>query len=105
MLIPVKTLKNALIVLEQRNYCREQLSVVRDSITIQDSIILNQDESITNLVNQTQYYKANQKDYEQVIENKDKEIGIFKEKYKKEKRYKWFGISGGIIISILTLLI
>lgn len=91
--------------LQQRNYCREQLSIVRDSITIQDSLIINQDESITNLVHQTQVYKENQKDYEKVITNKDKEIDIFKDKYNKEKRYKWLGISGGVIVSILALLI
>lgn len=105
VLIPVKTLKNALIVLEQRNYYRELLIVARDSILIQDSIIINQDKIINNLTHQTQVYKSNQVDYEQVITNKDKEIDIITDKYKKEKKHKWYGIGGIIIVSILTLLI
>jgi len=56
--------------------CRNELEVSRDSIRIQDSIINNQDETIVNLVHQTEVYKANKRNYEEVVENKDKIIEI-----------------------------
>ena len=105
VLVPVKTLKNALIVLEQRNYCREQLTIVRDSITIQTKLILNQDTIITNLKEQGRLQSENIGNYQKIIVNKDQEIEIYKEKYNKEKRYKWYGIGGGILVAILSFII
>lgn len=105
VLVPVKTLKNALIVLEQRNYCKQQLEVTRDSISIMDNIIKVQDSSIFNLNSQIDLYKKNIDNYVKIVENKDKEIEIYKSKYNKEKRYKWYGIGGGVLVAIISFLI
>lgn len=105
VLVPVKTLKNALIVLEQRNYCKQQLEVTRDSILIMDNIIKVQDSSIINLNTQIELYKKNVDNYVKIVENKDKEIEIYKSKYNKEKRYKWYGIGGGVLVAIISFLI
>lgn len=105
VLVPVKTLKNALIVLEQRNYCKQQLEVTRDSISIMDNIIKVQDSSIINLNTQIELYKKNADNYVKIVENKDKEIEIYKSKYNKEKRYKWYGIGGGVLVAIISFLI
>lgn len=105
VLIPVKTLRNALVVLEQRNYCREQLTISRDSITLQTKLILNQDTIISNLKEENRLLNENVENYKKIIANKDKEIEYYKQKYNKEKRYKWYGIGGGTLVAILSFLI
>lgn len=104
-MVPVKTLKNALIVLEQRNYCKEQLLISRDSITIQTKLILNQDTIISNLKEENRLLNENVDNLKKIITNKDKEIEHYKQKYNKEKRYKWYGIGGGALIAVLSFLI
>lgn len=104
-MIPVKTLKNALVVLEQRNYCKQQLGIVRDSVSVMSNIIEVQDSMISNLNLQLEIQKKNIENYIKIIENKDKEIKIFKDKYNKEKRYKWYGIGGGAIIAIISFIL
>ena len=105
VLVPVKTLKNALVVLEQRNYCREQITVVRDSVVLMENIISVQDSMIVNQKQQIELQKQNIESYVKLVENKDKEIKIYKDKYNKEKRYKWYGIGGGVIVAILSFII
>lgn len=104
VIVPVKTLRNALIVMEQRNACREQLSVVRDSIVLQNKLILNRDTVINNLNYVKDTLKNNQQNYIKIISNKDKEITVYKDKYEKEKLHKWFGIGGGVILFLISFL-
>ena len=94
-----------MIVLEQRNYCREQLLISRDSITIQTKLILNQDTIISNLKEENRLLNENVENFKKIIANKDKEIQIYKDKYNKEKKYKWYGIGGGVLIAVLSFLI
>lgn len=105
VLVPVKTLRNALVVLEQRNYCRQQLTIVRDSVVLMENIINVQDSMIVNQKQQINLQKQNIDNYTKLVENKDKEIKTFKDKYNKEKKYKWYGIGGGIIIAVLSFII
>lgn len=81
------------------------MAVTRDSITIQTKLILNQDTIITNLKEQIRLQSENIGNYQKIIVNKDQEIEIYKEKYNKEKRYKWYGIGGGILVAILSFII
>jgi len=76
VVVPIKALRNAMLMKVSYDNCRNELEVSRDSIRIQDSIINNQDETIVNLVHQTEVYKANKRNYEEVVENKDKIIEI-----------------------------
>ena len=52
-IVPVSTLRNALLVLKQRNNCYDEIKIVRDSVSImsqqlvlKDSIISNKDQTI-----------------------------------------------------------
>jgi ribosomal protein S8 len=105
VVVPISTVKNALIVLEQRNYYKEQLKIVRDSVTIQGKLITNQDSIITNLKEMNKLQIENFESSKKIIENKDKEIKIFKTKYETERRHKWYSIGGGVFITIIALLI
>ena len=85
VIVPVKTLKNALYIKIAYDNCHNQLEVARDSVRLQDSIILNQDATISVLVDQVDLFKANEKNYEEVVENKDKIIDLKEEEIKKLK--------------------
>lgn len=75
-LIPIKSLKNALLVKNERDYLNTQLRLSRDTINIQSNIIYNQDLTISNLIDQTSAYKANEQGYEEAILYKDSIIDL-----------------------------
>lgn len=70
-LVPIKSLKNALLVKNERDYLKIQLKLSRDTINIQSNIIYNQDLTISNLIDQTSAYKSNEQGYEEVMLYKD----------------------------------
>ncbi len=70
-LIPIKSLKNALLVKNERDYLNTQLRLSRDTINIQSNIIYTQDLTISNLVDQVSFYKANEYAYEEAMLYKD----------------------------------
>jgi hypothetical protein len=83
--VPTKTLKNALIVKNERDYLKNQITVVRDSVNIlviitnnQDSIIKNQDTSIS-------LYKKIDTDRQKQLEYKDNIITDYQKQIKKFK--------------------
>jgi hypothetical protein len=83
--VPAKTLKNALIVKNERDYLKNQITVVRDSVNIlvtitnnQDSIIKNQDTSIS-------LYKKIDIDRQKQLEYKDNIITNTQNQIKKLK--------------------
>jgi len=83
--VPAKTLKNALIVKNERDYLKNQITVVRDSVNIlvtitnnQDSIIKNQDISIS-------LYKKIDIDRQKQLEYKDNIITDYQKQIKKFK--------------------
>jgi hypothetical protein len=83
--VPIKALRKALLVKAERDNLKNELGVARDSIQIQDSIIVKQDEAIFNLVSQVDIFRANERNYEEIITNKD---NIIVEKEKKVEQYK-----------------
>jgi len=83
--VPIKALRKALLVKAERDNLKNELGVARDSIQIQDSIIVKQDEAIFNLVSQVDIFRANERNYEEIITNKD---SIIVEKEKKVDHYK-----------------
>ena len=85
VIVPAKTLKNALIVKNERDYLKNQITVVRDSVNIlviitnnQDSIIKNQDTSIS-------LYKKIDTDRQKQLEYKDNIITDYQKQIKKFK--------------------
>jgi hypothetical protein len=86
--VPCYTLRNALIIKTDYNYLKEQIQIVRDSVSIlnlilddQNSIIILKDETVL-------LQKQNEKALIDIIENKNKEINIHKKEIKKQKIYK-----------------
>ena len=72
--VPCIALKKALVVKTERNYLKDQLGITRDSITLLDKIVFNQDSIIKIKDAQIALYVKNEGDYKQLIENKDKEV-------------------------------
>jgi ribosome biogenesis GTPase A len=90
--VPAKTLKNALIVKNERDYLKNQITVVRDSVNIlvtitnnQDSIIKNQDTSIS-LCKKIDIDRQKQLEYkDNIITDKDNIITDYQNQIKKFK--------------------
>jgi hypothetical protein len=100
--VPAKTLKNALIVKNERDYLKNQITVVRDSVNIlvtitnnQDSIIKNQDTSIS-------LYKKIDTDRQKQLEYKDNIITDYQKQIKKFKLK--FIVSSITFVSILLVI-
>jgi hypothetical protein len=107
VIIPIKSLRKALEIKLHYNNCKNELGISRDSIRIQDSIINTQDETIINLVHQTEVYKANERNYEEVVENKDKILDIKNQEIKilKKNIKTLVGITIITTISFILILI
>ena len=107
--VPTKTLKNALIVKNERDFLKNQITVVRDSINIlvtitnnQDSIIKNQDTSIS-------LYKKIDTDRQKQLEYKDNIItdkdNIITDYQKQIKKFKLkFIVSSIAFVGILLVI-
>ena len=100
--VPVKTLKNALIVKTERDYLKNQITVVRDSVNIlvtitnnQDSIIKTQDASIS-------LYKKIDTDRQKQLEYKDNIITNTQNQIKKLKLK--FIVSSIALVGILLVI-
>lgn len=100
--VPAKTLKNALIVKTERDYLKNQITVVRDSVNIlvtitnnQDSIIKNQDTSIS-------LYKKIDTDRQEQLEYKDNIITNTQNQIKKLKLK--FIVSSIALVGILLVI-
>ena len=100
--VPIKTLKNALIVKTERDYLKNQITVVRDSVNIlvtitnnQDSIIKTQDTSIL-------LYKKIDTDRQKQLEYKDNIITNTQNQIKKLKLK--FIVSSIALVGILLVI-
>ena len=103
--VPCIALKKALVVKTERNYLKDQLGVVRDSVVILDKIIFNQDSIIKIKDAQIALYIKNESDYKQLIENKDKEVTLYKKEYKTALKRRNLGYISGFLGIISGLLI
>ena len=103
--VPCIALKKALVVKTERNYLKDQLGITRDSITLLDKIVFNQDSIIKIKDAQIALYIKNESDYKQLIENKDKEVTLYKNEYKTALKRRNLGYISGILGIISGLLI
>ena len=103
--VPCATLKKALLVKTEKDYYKNQLGVARDSIVILDKIVFNQDSIIKIKDAQIALYIKNEGDYKQLIENKDKEVTLYKKEYKTALKRRNLGYISGILGIISGLLI
>jgi hypothetical protein len=103
--VPCIALKKALVVKTERNYLKDQLGITRDSITLLDKIVFNQDSIIKIKDAQIALYIKNEGDYKQLIENKDKEVTLYKNEYKTALKRRNLGYISGMLGIISGLLI
>ena len=87
VIVPIKSLKNALLVKADRDNLKKELIVARDSITTMNKIILNQDSALivcdsTRIIldKKVEDYKGNVKAKDGIIEEKNKQITELKTK-------------------------
>ena len=83
--VPCRTLKNALIFKNECELVKGQLVVARDSISILNNITSRQDSLLTNKENVIFLQRENEVRYLEMIENKDKIIGVKDKQIKQEK--------------------
>ena len=83
--VPCRTLKNALIFKNECELVKGQLVVARDSISILNNIVSRQDSLLTNKENVIFLQRENEVRYLEMIENKDKIIGVKDKQIKQEK--------------------
>ena len=86
---------------------KEQIGIARDSIVILTNIVTNQDSVIVKQDTTISLYKKNEAEFNQLIKNKDSEIGIKDEQIKKQKartRIAWIVTGLNAVAFILVLL-
>jgi len=103
--VPCIALKKALVVKTEKDYLKNQLGVVRDSVVILDKIVFNQDSIIKIKDAQIALYIKNEGDYKQIIENKDKEVTLYKKEHKIALQQRNLGYISGFLGIISGLLI
>ena len=108
-IVPVRTLKNALIMKAERDYLKFQISLTRDSVTTYQLINSKQDKVINTLENQIIVYNKNEDHYKGIISSKDKIINeknnqITDLKKKVVKLYATTGLVSIIGVFLIVLL-
>lgn len=103
--VPCESLRNALLVLEEKKLLDNQLSVVRDSVKILSSVISSQNELIENKTQQINLLNGNLQAQTQIIEENNKMVEEYKRLYKKEKNLKRIGFGTGILGIVLGVLV
>jgi len=86
--VPCNTLRNALFVKSERDYLKNQIGVVRDSVSLLNVITKSQDSLIVNKNQQIDLYKKNESSFQQVIEGKDKQISLYNDVVKEAEKQK-----------------
>jgi hypothetical protein len=102
-IVPCSTLRNALIVNEEKKLLEVRLNSVSDSLLIYKEIDQKQTQLINGQKKEIVLLKDNNKKYESIIEADKKIISEYKKEVKKQKTYKWIGYST-TIVSIFTIL-
>ena len=95
--VPCKSLKKALIVKTERDYLKNQISVTRDSLRTQDTIIASLDTLVKIKDKQISFYQQNEQNYKQIISYKDIEIQLYRKKYDNAVKMRKVGFGVGIL--------
>jgi len=102
-IVPVSTLRNALIVLQQRNNCHEQIKIVRDSVSIMGQQLLIKDSIISNNHQTINLYIDNEKKYLETVKLKESIADEYKKAYIKQRNLKWGGFAVGALGVIFAI--
>lgn len=97
--VPCRTLKNALLVKADRDFIKGQLVISRDSISILNTIVSRQDSLLDTKEAVIFLHRENEVRYLEMIENKDKIIGV-KDKQIKQEKIK--ALAGWVVAALNT---
>jgi TATA-binding protein-associated factor Taf7 len=89
----------------QNDQCQEVLKNCRDSITILNKLVINQDTLINIKDEKIALFEKNQSLYDETLKNKDAIVESYKKMYQKQKRRTIFGYSIGGVGILLGLLV
>jgi hypothetical protein len=109
VVVPVSALRNALEVKVERDYFKKQLTISRDTIKSQSSIIKSQDSTIKVSDIQIALYKKNETRHDSVVNSykgviTEKENQVSNLQTKLSKSYVLTGIVAAISIFLIVLL-
>lgn len=102
-IVPVSTLRNALVVLHQRNACYEQIAIVRDSVSIMGQQLLVKDSIISNNNKTINLYIDNEKKYNEIIKLKESIAEEYKKAYIRQRNLKIGGFAVGALGVIFAI--
>ena len=83
--VPCRTLKNALVFKNECELVKGQLVVARDSVYILSNVVVKQDSLISTQDSIIMLHKDNEAKYLEMLENKDKIVGLKDKQIKQEK--------------------
>jgi hypothetical protein len=103
-IVPCSTLKNALKVKVQYDYCYNQLSVTRDSIVLLDSINLQKDTIILNKNKEISLLNDNIIQKDKIVTEHSNRADFYKKEVVRQKRLKLLSIGSGILGVVASIL-
>ena len=83
--VPCRTLKNALVFKNECELVKGQLVVARDSVYILSNVVVKQDSLISTQYSIIILHRDNEAKYLEMLENKDKIVGLKDKQIKQEK--------------------
>lgn len=102
-IVPVSTLRNALVVLQQRNNCYEEIKIVRDSVSIMSQQVLLKDSIIGNNNQTINLYIDSEKKYVETVKLKESIAEEYKKAYIRQRNLKWGGFAAGALGVIFAI--
>ena len=102
-IVPVSTLRNALVVLHQRNNCYQEIKIVRDSVLITNQQLLLKDSIIGNNNKTINLYIDSEKKYIETVKLKESIAEEYKKAYIRQRNLKWGGFAAGALGIIFAI--
>lgn len=102
-IVPVSTLRNALVVLNQRNKCYEEIKIVRDSVSIMSQQLVLKDSIISNKNQTINLYIDSEKKYVETIKLKESIAEEYKKAYIRQRNLKIGGFAVGALGVIFAI--
>ena len=102
-IVPVSTLRNALVVLNRRNNCYQEIKIVRDSVSIMSQQVLLKDSIIGNNNQTINLYIDSEKKYVETVKLKESIAEEYKKAYIRQRNLKWGGFAAGALGIIFAI--
>lgn len=102
-IVSVSTLRNALVVLNQRNKCYEEIKIVRDSVSIMSQQLVLKDSIISNNNQTINLYIDSEKKYIETIKLKESIADEYKKAYIRQRNLKLGGYAVGALGVIFAI--